>query len=161
MDLKRASPSIARSSNSTSNWRASPTSANVGAIASILCATNRSTATCSTKSPARVSRAPAGGTPAVPGAPLAEKPLYIGAEIFARPAFPPPHPLAFPRAGHVEALCRALGWLDENYVASRPATMADLSRYHDLEYIEAVARADRDQSVDAAMRARFNLGTRA
>jgi acetoin utilization protein AcuC len=95
---------------------------------------------------------------------IAEKklpPLFVGAEIFAHPAFPPPHPLAFPRAGHVEALCRALGWLDGAYVASQPATMADLARYHDPQYIDAVARADRDQSVDAATRARFNLGTRA
>jgi len=88
-------------------------------------------------------------------------PLYVGAEIFARPAFPPPHPLAFPRAGHVEALCRALGWLDGAYVASQPATMADLTRYHDPEYIDAVTCADHDQSVDDAARARFNLGTRA
>ena len=96
--------------------------------------------------------------------PIAEKklpPLYVGAEIFARPAFPPPHPLAFPRAGHVEALCRALGWLDGAYVASRPASKADLARYHDPDYIDAVARADRDQSVDNDTRARFNLGTRA
>ncbi len=88
-------------------------------------------------------------------------PLYVGAEIFAHPAFPPPHPLAFPRAGHVEALCRALGWLDDAYVASRPATQVELARYHDPEYIEAVARADREQSVDPAVRTRFNLGTRA
>jgi acetoin utilization protein AcuC len=88
-------------------------------------------------------------------------PLYVGAEIFARPAFPPPHPLAFPRAGHVEALCRSLGWLDNAYVRSQPATFAELACYHDPEYIDAVARADRDQSVDADMRTRFNLGTRA
>jgi acetoin utilization protein AcuC len=88
-------------------------------------------------------------------------PLYVGAEIFARPAFPPPHPLAFPRAGHVEALCRALGWLDGAYVASLAATKAELARYHDTEYIKALARADHDQSVDDATRTRFNLGTRA
>ena len=48
-------------------------------------------------------------------------PLYVGADIFARAAFPKPHPLAIPRAGAVEALCRALGWLDADFVRSAPA----------------------------------------
>ena len=85
-------------------------------------------------------------------------PLYIGAEIFARAAFPKPHPLAIPRAGAVEALCRALGWLDENFVRSRPASFEELTRYHDPDYVRAVARADREQQVDEAARARFNIG---
>jgi len=81
-------------------------------------------------------------------------PLYIGAEIYAHAAFPPPHPLAIPRAGAVEAMCRALGWLDGVYVTSPVADLADLARYHDAEYIAAVARADREQRADAAARAR-------
>jgi acetoin utilization protein AcuC len=85
-------------------------------------------------------------------------PLYVGAEIFARAAFPKPHPLAIPRAGAVEDLCRALGWLDGSYVRSAPADVADLTRYHDPAYVEAVARAEREQQVDEATRARFNIG---
>jgi acetoin utilization protein AcuC len=85
-------------------------------------------------------------------------PLYIGAPIFAQAAFPKPHPLAIPRAGAVEALCDALGWLDGAYVRSAPADFADLARYHDPAYVEAVARAEREQQVDAATRARFNIG---
>ncbi len=85
-------------------------------------------------------------------------PLYIGAEIYARAAFPPPHPLAIPRAGAVEALCRALGWLDGNYVTSPVASRAELERYHDADYVEALARADREQRLDDAARARFQIG---
>ncbi len=88
-------------------------------------------------------------------------PLYVGAEIYARTAFPRPHPLAIPRAGAVEALCRALGWLDGAYVQSPVATRADLERYHDPDYVEAVARADREQAADADARTRFGLGTSA
>lgn len=91
-------------------------------------------------------------------APKVRSPLYIGAEIFARAAFPPPHPLAIPRAGAVEALCRALGWLDGNYVTSPVASRAELERYHDPAYIEALARADREQRLDEASRARFQIG---
>ena len=86
------------------------------------------------------------------------RPLYIGAPIYAQTAFPPPHPLAIPRAGAVEAMCRALGWLDDAYVPSPVATAADLARFHAPEYVEAVARADREQSVDEADRRRFQLG---
>lgn len=85
-------------------------------------------------------------------------PLYVGAEIFARTAFPPSHPLAIPRAGAVEALCRALGWLDRDFVRSAPASLAQLTRYHDPAYVEAMARADREQSVDEATRTRFRIG---
>jgi acetoin utilization protein AcuC len=87
-----------------------------------------------------------------------KRPLYVGAEIFARAAFPKPHPLAIPRAGAVEALCRALGWLDEDFVRSAPASFEDLTRYHDPAYVQAVMRADREQTVDEATRARFNIG---
>ena len=86
------------------------------------------------------------------------KPLYIGAEIYSRTAFPRPHPLAIPRAGAVEAMCLALGWLDDGYVTSPVASPSDLARYHEPAYVEAVARADAEQSVDEATRRRFHLG---
>ena len=86
------------------------------------------------------------------------KPLYIGAEIYARPAFPPPHPLAISRAGAVEALCRALGWLDENYVTSPVATRDDLLRFHDADYLDALALADREQAAEASIRERYGIG---
>jgi acetoin utilization protein AcuC len=85
-------------------------------------------------------------------------PLYVGAAVYAQTAFPPPHPLAIPRAGAVEAMCRALGWLDGAYVTSPVATPQDLARFHDPDYIEAVARADREGRVDDEARARFHLG---
>jgi len=85
-------------------------------------------------------------------------PLYVGAEIYARAAFPPPHPLAIPRAGAVEAMCRALGWLGDDYVTSPVAGVADLTRYHDADYVAAVARADREQGLDEEARRRFQIG---
>ena len=86
------------------------------------------------------------------------KPLYVGAEIYSQTAFPRPHPLAIPRAGAVEAMCRALGWLDEGYVVSPVASRADLERYHDPDYVEALARADREQRVDEETRAHYQIG---
>ena len=86
------------------------------------------------------------------------KPLYIGAEIYAQTAFPRPHPLAIPRAGAVEAMCRALGWLNEGYVTSPVASMDDLKRYHDPDYVGALARADREQRVDPETRQLYQIG---
>ena len=85
-------------------------------------------------------------------------PLYVGAEIYARAAFPAPHPLAIPRAGEVEAMCRALGWLGDDYVTSPVAGLADLTRYHDPDYVAAMARAEREQRLDEEARRRFQIG---
>ena len=49
-------------------------------------------------------------------------PLYVSAEIFARSAFPAPHPLAFPRAGLVKrCAARSVGSTALTSKASRPA----------------------------------------
>ena len=55
-------------------------------------------------------------------------------------------------------MCRALGWLDRAYVPSPVASRAELERYHDPEYVDAVARADREQRLDEASRAKFQIG---
>ncbi len=58
----------------------------------------------------------------------------------------------------MEALCRRLGWLDAGYVQSQPASRPDLIRYHDPDYVDALARADREQGVDAQTRDRHQIG---
>ncbi len=56
-------------------------------------------------------------------------------------------------------LCRVLGWLpDEVYLDSPQATPAELARFHDPAYIEALMAAERSQRVSAADRRRFNIG---
>ncbi len=52
-------------------------------------------------------------------------------------------------------LCRALGWLDDsNFIDSPQAATADLARFHDPLYINAVKAAERDGTLpdDAAQR---------
>jgi acetoin utilization deacetylase AcuC-like enzyme len=56
-------------------------------------------------------------------------------------------------------LCRALGWLPaEVYLESPQATPAELIRFHDPAYVEALMAAERSQRVSAADRRRFNIG---
>ena len=86
-------------------------------------------------------------------------PVYIGSEIYRRSTYGPKHPLAIPRVSTVTDLCRALGWLDTDAFVSAPmATPAELARFHDPDYLAALARAEASQTVSAAERARFGIG---
>jgi acetoin utilization protein AcuC len=46
-------------------------------------------------------------------------------------------------------------------VTSRAATRVELERFHDPAYIEALARADREQRIDDEARTRFQIGVSA
>jgi acetoin utilization protein AcuC len=87
-------------------------------------------------------------------------PVFIGGDVFRRPAFAPDHPLAIPRVGAVIELCRILGWLDEqNFIDSPRATIDQLRRFHDSDYIAAVQACSRAGTADDEMRRRYGLGT--
>ncbi len=85
--------------------------------------------------------------------------LFVGGAVYRRSAFPASHPLAIPRAGAVEDMCRALGWLDGAFLESPVATRAQLMRFHDAAYIDALERSDREGLATIADRERFALGT--
>ena len=87
-------------------------------------------------------------------------PVFISGDVFRRPAFATGHPLAIPRVGAVIDLCRILGWLDErNYVVSPRATIDELSRFHDADYIAAVRSSALAGEADDETRRRYGLGT--
>ena len=62
-------------------------------------------------------------------------PIFVGSSVFARQAFPSNHPLSIRRVAAVEELCRLLGWLDREFVASEPASREQLLRFHDAAYV--------------------------
>ncbi|MEX2408508.1 MAG: acetoin utilization protein AcuC, partial [Rhodovibrionaceae bacterium] len=92
--------------------------------------------------------------------PLARQtPRLIGSEIYRRSSYGSRHPLAIPRVSTVIDLCRALGWLGaENYIDSPIATPAQLARFHDPDYIAAVAEAERSQELGEDSKRRYCLG---
>src|SRR5690606_14253192 len=64
-----------------------------------------------------------------------------------------------PRVSLVVDLVHAMGWVDgENYLTGPVATPAQLARFHDPEYIAAVAQAERDQMLPEEMMVRYGLG---
>lgn len=88
-----------------------------------------------------------------------DRPRLIASEIYRHSRYGGKHPLAIPRVSLAVDLCRALGWLPEGtYLEAQAATPAQLARFHDPDYIAAVAECERTQAATAEQRARFGLG---
>lgn len=88
-----------------------------------------------------------------------DAPVFVLSDVYRRPAYGRNHPLAIPRAENSVDLCRSLGWLEGATLESPTATVAELSRYHDPDYIAALAFADESGAVSAEVRTRHNIGT--
>ncbi len=85
--------------------------------------------------------------------------LYVSSEIYRNSSYGPKHPLAVPRVSVCTDLCRALDWLPEAVYRDAPiATEAQLTRFHDPDYVAALRQAETDQSVSEAVRTRFRIG---
>ena len=94
-----------------------------------------------------------------PNAMPAAPPTMIASEIFWTSRHAPGHPLAIPRVSLTIDLCRTLGWLRPGcYVEARPASLAELLRFHTADYVAAVHRAEARQHATEEDRQRFNLG---
>ncbi len=88
-----------------------------------------------------------------------DRPRLIASEIYRHSRYGGKHPLAIPRVSLAVDLCRALGWLpDETYLDAPVATPVQLARFHDPDYVAAVAECERTQSATPEQRARFGLG---
>ncbi len=78
-------------------------------------------------------------------------PLFVASEFCRRPGFGRHHPLSIPRVSAVLELCEQLGWLDERcYRDSPAASVAELTRFHDPDYVEALQRSDAAGRVEPA-----------
>ena len=87
-------------------------------------------------------------------------PIYVGSEIFRRPAFGANHPLSIVRHTAVIDLLRVLGWLDDDdYRECGPASIEQLQRFHDRTYLRALQHASAVGKVDPAVRDRYQIGT--
>ncbi len=87
------------------------------------------------------------------------RPVFIGAEIYRLPVFKPPHPLATPRAMLAKDICTACGWLEAaQYMEAGEASVAELTRFHDADYVAALQRAEAMQDLPAELRQRTRIG---
>ena len=88
-----------------------------------------------------------------------QPPVFVGSEIYRRPAYGRNHPLAIARVESAVDLARALGWLNNGLVESQAADSSVLQRFHDSAYVAALHNADVQGHVSDEARRRFNLGT--
>ena len=87
------------------------------------------------------------------------RPRMIASEIYRGSSYGPKHPLSIPRVSLVVDMVHALGWVDDQtYLTGPIATPAQLARFHDPDYIAAVAQAERDQALPSDMMAQYGLG---
>ncbi len=90
---------------------------------------------------------------------MAMRTCYVGSEIYRRSSYGPKHPLAVPRVSTCTDLCRALGWLpDDAYHEAPMASLAELTQFHDPDYVAALQHAEATQTVSDADRQRFRIG---
>jgi acetoin utilization protein AcuC len=88
------------------------------------------------------------------------KPLFFGSEIYRGSSYGAWHPLRVPRVSTVMDLSRALGWLPPDQYRTSPRAKAQaLTIWHTPEYAAALTKAEVDQTVNDAVRARHGLGT--
>ncbi|MBT8100341.1 MAG: acetoin utilization protein AcuC [Gammaproteobacteria bacterium] len=86
--------------------------------------------------------------------------IFISSDTFRRAAFSGNHPLNFVRHSAVVDLARILGWIGaDSFRNVGPASVAELSRYHDRAYVRALRKADAIGRVDPQVRARYQIGT--
>lgn len=91
---------------------------------------------------------------------MPSKPLFIGSEIYRGSSYGAWHPLRVPRVSTVMDLSRALGWLpSEQYVTSPRAKPRALEIWHRPDYLDALQRAEAEQSVSDETRRRYRIGT--
>jgi acetoin utilization protein AcuC len=91
--------------------------------------------------------------------PARPSPLFVGSDVFRRAAFGQSHPLNIVRHSAVLDLVRMLGWLaDDDFHTSAPATMDQLTEFHDRDYVEALKYADSTGKVDPDVRSRYHIG---
>lgn len=85
--------------------------------------------------------------------------MLIANDIFRVSRHAPGHPLAIPRVSLAIDLCRALGWVSDAAYREAPlASVAELAEFHTPEYIGAVMRAEKAQTITDSERLSFNLG---
>ena len=86
--------------------------------------------------------------------------VFIAGPHYRRPSYGRNHPLAIPRVSLAYDVIEAYDALTpEEYIRSRPASVAELTRFHTRDYVNALKRTEAFGRVRATDRARHDIGT--
>ena len=85
--------------------------------------------------------------------------VFFGSDIFRNSVYGSNHPLNIARVWPVVDLCKAEGWLvDDDYISIPVASIAELSRYHDPDYVKALFQAEQNQALPDELRNKYHIG---
>ena len=80
-------------------------------------------------------------------------------DIFKGSRYEKGHPLDMDRVWPSVELIRLMGWINENQIIKNsPAEISELIKFHDLDYIKALKRAEKDQTLPDKLKKKFNIG---
>ena len=80
-------------------------------------------------------------------------------DIFRGSRYEKGHPLDMDRVWPSVELIRLMGWINENQIIKNsPAEISELIKFHDLDYVKALKKAEEDQSLPDNLRRQFNIG---
>jgi len=86
--------------------------------------------------------------------------LFVGSDVYREAAFGRHHPLSIIRVAGVVDVCERLGWFEPGQFRDSPrANEAQLTKFHDPDYVAALRAADAAGRVDPAVRRRYRIGT--
>jgi acetoin utilization protein AcuC len=86
--------------------------------------------------------------------------LFVANKVHRAAGFGKAHPLSIPRIATLFDLCNTLGWLGEGRARqSSQASVSQLRKFHDPDYIEALRLADQSGRVDKTVREAHHIGT--
>ena len=85
--------------------------------------------------------------------------VFMCNDIYRRSTFDKNHPLSIPRVPATVDLIKQLEWLPDNiYYESSIASIEELLRFHDADYIEALRQGEKGQRLSKEIRTLYNLG---
>ena len=80
-------------------------------------------------------------------------------DIFRGSRYEKGHPLDMDRVWPSVELIRLMGWINENQIIKNsPAEISELIKFHDLDYVKALKRAEEDQTLPDKLKKKFNIG---
>jgi len=88
---------------------------------------------------------------------------FISSEIYRATGYGRNHPLGIARIGTVLTLCEQLGWLEPSgpdaYVESPTASLDEILKLHDPDYVAALRAGEEHGPVPPAIREKYRIGT--
>ena len=80
-------------------------------------------------------------------------------DIFKGSRYEKGHPLDMDRVWPSIELIRLMGWINENQIIKNsPAEISELIKFHDLEYVKALKKAEEDLYLPYNLKKKFNIG---